>query len=169
MLTVIFQTRNDEDGLARSLSSLISGAVEGLVRDVIVCDFASTDHTHKVADHAGCVFIANGDMEAALRRAKGEWILLLEPGARLLEGWMEPVGLHVAKLTAPARFSLSREDKPGFFARFLSARRPLSNGIIITKRQALALSKNAADFEAMARGLSARTLSARLAPAPARG
>ena len=43
------------------------------------------------------------------------------------------------------------------------------NGIIITKRQALALSKNAADFEAMARGLSARTLSARLAPAPARG
>ncbi|MCB1384144.1 MAG: glycosyl transferase family 2 [Notoacmeibacter sp.] len=169
MLTVIFQTQNDEDGLARSLSSLVSGAVEGFVREVIVCDLASSDHTHKVADHAGCVFIANGDMAAALRRAKGEWIVLLEPGARLLDGWMEPVGLHVSRLTSPARFSLSREDRPGFFARFLSARRPLSNGLVITKRQALALSKNAADFGALARGLSARTLSAKLAPPPARG
>ncbi len=165
MITVIFQTHNDEEALAHSLSSLISGALEGFIRDVIVCDLGSTDHTQKVADHAGCVYLANGDAAAALRRARGEWVLLLEPGARLLEGWMEPVMMHVAKGTAPARFSLSRDDRPGLFSRFFTARRPLSNGLVMTKRQALALSKNATTFESLARGLSARTLSAKLAPA----
>ena len=168
MITVILQTHNDEEALAHSLSSLVHGAVEGFIRDVIVCDSGSTDHTHKVADHAGCVFLANGDAATALNRAKCEWVLLLEPGARLLDGWMEPVMIHIGKGTAPARFSLAREDRPGLFARFFTARRPLSNGLVMTRRQALAVSRNAATFEALARGLSARTLSARLSPASPR-
>ncbi|TIR96069.1 MAG: glycosyl transferase family 2, partial [Mesorhizobium sp.] len=36
MLSVLIETRNDEEGLARTLASLIGGAVEGVVRDVIV-------------------------------------------------------------------------------------------------------------------------------------
>ena len=54
MLTVLIETRNDEEGLARTLASLVGGAVEGVVRDVIVCDRGSTDQTHRVAEHAGC-------------------------------------------------------------------------------------------------------------------
>jgi glycosyltransferase involved in cell wall biosynthesis len=91
MLTVLIETQNDEDGLTRTLASLIGGAVEGVVRDVIVCDRGSTDQTHRVAEHAGCNFISGGGVAAGIRQAKGEWLLMLEPGARLVDGWMEPV------------------------------------------------------------------------------
>jgi glycosyltransferase involved in cell wall biosynthesis len=57
MISVLIETKDDEEGLARTLSTLIGGAVEGLVREVIVCDRGSTDQTHKVAEHAGCAFI----------------------------------------------------------------------------------------------------------------
>ncbi|TIU04590.1 MAG: glycosyl transferase family 2, partial [Mesorhizobium sp.] len=48
MLSVLIQTLNDEERLARTLASLIGGAVEGVVRDVVVCDGGSTDQTHRV-------------------------------------------------------------------------------------------------------------------------
>jgi glycosyltransferase involved in cell wall biosynthesis len=56
MLSVVIETNNDEDALARTLASLVSAAVEGVVREVIVCDRGSTDRTHLVAEHAGCPF-----------------------------------------------------------------------------------------------------------------
>ena len=58
MLSVLIETRNDEEGLARTLASLVGGAVEGVVREVIVCDLGSTDQTHDVAEHAGCAYLA---------------------------------------------------------------------------------------------------------------
>ncbi|TIU37731.1 MAG: glycosyl transferase family 2, partial [Mesorhizobium sp.] len=60
MLSVLIETRNDEEGLARTLASLVGGAVEGVVRDVIVCDQGSTDQTHRVAEHAGCHYVSGG-------------------------------------------------------------------------------------------------------------
>ena len=90
MLTVLIETMNDEEGLARTLASLIGGVVEGVVRDVIVCDRGSTDQTHRVAEHAGCHYIANGGVAAGISQAKGEWLLLVEPGARLVDGWASP-------------------------------------------------------------------------------
>lgn len=168
MLTVLIETHNDEEPLARTLATLVPAAVEGLVRDVIVCDRQSTDHTHKVADHAGCVFVAGGDLAAAIRRARAEWILFLEPGARMIDGWMDPVIAHAGHMTTPARFSRAREDRPGFFTRVFSARRPLSDGLVITKRQAAALAKNAKTADAVARGLATRKLSGLISPAPSR-
>lgn len=168
MLTVLIETHNDEEPLARTLASLVPAAVEGLVRDVIVCDRQSLDHTHQVAEHAGCLFLANGEIHTALRRARGEWVLFLEPGARLIDGWMDPVVAHAAKMATPARFTRAREDRPGFFTRVFSARRPLADGLVMTRRQAMALGKSAASPEAIARGLSARRLSALISPAPVR-
>lgn len=168
MLTVLIETHNDEEPLARTLASLVPAAVEGLVRDVIVCDRQSVDHTHEVADQAGCVFIAGGELQAALRRARCEWILFLEPGARPIDGWMDPVIAHTGKLASPARFTRAREDRPGFFSRFFSARRPLADGLVMTRRQALALGKSARSADAIARGVSARRISGLISPAPER-
>ena len=112
MLSVLIETRNDEDGLAQTLASLISGAIEGVVREVIVCDNGSTDQTGKVADHAGCSYISGG-IAAGVRQAKGDWLLLVEPGARLVDGWMEGVVAHTALQEMPARFSrASRMARP---------------------------------------------------------
>ena len=117
MLTVLIETRNDEEGLSRTLASLIGGAIEGVVREVIVCDLGSSDQTHYVAEHAGCQFLAEGGIAAGIARAKGDWLLIVEPGARLVEGWIEPVVMHIGRSAMPARFSRSRHDRPPFLAR----------------------------------------------------
>ncbi|KQZ93893.1 glycosyl transferase family 2 [Mesorhizobium sp. Root157] len=166
MLSVLIETRNDEEGLARTLASLIGGAVEGVVRDVIVCDHGSTDQTHKVADHAGCVWLPGIGLATAIHQAKGEWLLFVQPGARLLDGWVDGATGHMAKATMAARFARARSSRTPFFSRMLTRPSPLAQGLLISKARALALSKAAANSEALARGLGVKTLSAEIAPAP---
>ena len=165
MLTVLIETLNDEEGLARTLASLIGGAVEGVVRDVVVCDTGSTDQTHRVAEHAGCYYVA-GDVAVGIRQAKSEWLLLLEPGARLAEGWIDEVAAHTARQTMPARFSRARGSRAPFLSRIFSGNRALAEGLVISKRQATALSKGARSAEAIARGLATKRLQAEIWVAP---
>lgn len=82
MLSVLIETWNDEEALARTLSSLVSAVVQGVVRDVIACDLGSTDQTRYVAEHAGCHLIAMGGIAAGIAAAKADWLLILEPEAR---------------------------------------------------------------------------------------
>jgi glycosyltransferase involved in cell wall biosynthesis len=166
MLTVLIETRNDEEGLARTLASLVGGAVEGVVREVIVCDNGSSDQTHRVAEHAGCQFLAEGGMAAAVRRAKGDWLLLIEPGARLVDGWTDEVVAYTARQSMPARFSRVRAGRAPFLARVFSTRRALAEGLLISKGQATALSKAAKDAEGIARGLATKRLAAEIWVAP---
>src|SRR5690348_10019449 len=126
MLTVLIETLNDEEGLARTLASLVGGAVEGVVREVIVCDLGSTDQTHYVAEHAGCRYIPDGGISAGIRQARGDWLLLLEPGARLAEGWADSAIAHAAESTTPARFSRARNSRAPFLARVFARHAALS-------------------------------------------
>jgi hypothetical protein len=170
MLTVLIETGDEEeDALARTLASLVGAAVEGVVRDVVVCERGSGDRTRQVAEHAGCVYLAEGGLAAGLRQAKGEWVLLLEPGARLADGWSEAVLAHVARAAMPARFSRSRADRLPFLARILSSPTALSQGLVIRKGQALSLSRTAHSAEALARGLASRLLDAEIRVAPGPG
>lgn len=165
MLSVIIETKNDEDGLARTLSPLVSAVVEGLVREVVICDCGSTDGTLKVAEHAGCRVVA-GEITEAIRAAKSEWLLLLEPGARLTGDWQDAVSAHIGSSTMPANFSRSRESRPRLFARVFST--ALSTGLLVTKRQALARARPGQGIEGVARGLAVRRLPAQMSPAPGR-
>lgn len=167
MISVLIETLNDEEGLARTLSTLIGGAVEGLVREVIVCDRGSTDQTHKVADHAGCGFVS-GPASAGVRQARGEWLLLLEPGARLVDGWMESAALHMGRGTIAARFSRSRAHRTPFLSRVFSGNRGLAEGLLIRKSQAASLSRSGQDGEAIARGLATKRLEGEIIVAPAK-
>ena len=162
MLSVLIETRNSEEGLARTLASLISGAVEGVVREVIVCDAGSTDHTHIVAEHAGCRWIGEGGITAGISQAKSEWLLLIEPGAKLMDGWTEDVANHTARLTIAARFSRARASRPGFLSRVFWSGRELAEGLLITRRQAAALNKAGGDGRAIARGLATKRLAAEI-------
>lgn len=165
MLSVLIETKNDEEGLARTLGSLIPAAVEGVVREVIVCDLGSTDGTHRVAEHAGCHFLANGGIASGIRQAKAEWLLLLEPGARLTEGWIDDVVEHTAKVATAARFSRSPASPAPFLSRVFSRNNALAEGLVISKHQASALSHKAGDAEAIARGLATKRLSGQILPA----
>jgi hypothetical protein len=163
MLSVLIETRNDEEGLARTLASLVGGAVQGVVREGIVCDAGSTDGTRKVADHAGCHMAAS--LAAGVAQAKGDWLLVLEPGARLAEGWVDEAVAHMAKFAMPARFSRARGSREPFLSRALRRPTALLQGLLIRKQQAAVLAHRAQSAEALARGLAMRTLSADIWPA----
>ncbi|MGE0280380.1 MAG: glycosyl transferase family 2 [Rhizobiaceae bacterium] len=165
MISVLIETKDDEEGLARTLSTLIGGAVEGVVREVIVCDRGSTDQTHKVAEHAGCVFIS-GTASAGARQAKGDWLLLLEPGARLVDGWIESAASHTRKATIAARFTRSRAHRSPFLSRVFPGNRALTEGLLIRKSQAVSLSRSGQDAEAIGRGLATKRLEGEIIVAP---
>lgn len=164
MLTVLLETRNDEDALARTLASLVSAAIDGTVREVIVRDEGSTDHARKVAETMGCTFLVDADGLTAIRRAKSEWLLLLEPGSRPAGFWQEALEEHMAASTKAARFRLSKSAKPPFLQR-LRRSSALRHGLLITRRQALALCKPNRPLESIGVGLATRPLDVELHPA----
>lgn len=168
MLSVLIETMDDEEGLARTLASLVGAAVEGVVRDVVVCDRGSSDHTAHVADHAGCIWLEASEIAAGIRRAKCEWLVMLEPGSRLAGGWTEPVLGHVSRAATPARFSRSRAEPAPFLSRFFSAQRPLADGLLISRRQAGALARPGIDAASLASAVRPKRLPAEIFVAPVR-
>lgn len=167
MLSVVIETRHKEDALARTLASLVGGAVEGIVREVIVCDVVSCERTHTVAEHAGCTWLADARAIDGAREARSEWLLLLEPGARLMEGWIEAVSDHAATGGGAARFTWARQSRPPLSRRLFGKRRPLAEGLVLPTRDALALARGDGTGEAIAAAMSARRLQAQILAAPA--
>lgn len=136
MLSVIIECDNNEAELAHSLSALVTGAVEGLVSDVIVLDHGSADGSERVAEAAGCRYFRSWNLEQVIAETRGDWIMVLEPGARPLTGWVEAVSEHIATDSRPARFSCSRHHRMPFWNRLFSRRCPLEVGLIMPKAAA---------------------------------
>ena len=165
MISVIIETKDHAEALARTLGSLVSAAVEGFVRDVTVRDLGSQDETRKVCDHAGARWLEGGELSEAVKTARCDWLLFLAPGARPLDGWIEPASMHMQKLTSPARFTRSRAHKLGLFTRIKGGPDALAEGLLIHRRQALALARDGMNAQALARGLATKRLSGEIAPA----
>lgn len=115
-------TLNAEDHLARTLTSLVPGVVEGLIKEVIVVDGGSTDATLEIADSTGCR-IVQGDASRGLqlwqgcRAARGDWLLILHPDSQLGDGWMDQVQLHIKSYPAQAGYFHLRFDEPFWLAK----------------------------------------------------
>lgn len=165
MLTIIIECHDNEPELAQTLAALVAGAVEGLVKDVIVLDRGSCDGSSQVADAAGCSFLTDWDMQDIVRSVRGEWLLLLEPGARPLNGWVEAVAEYISLNKAPARFTASRNHRRPFHKRFLRRRALLEEGLLVSKGQASALARPGMRPEQIASGVAGRRLVAELVPA----
>lgn len=93
MISVVIPTLDAAPTLPATLSALIPAAVDGFVREVIVCDGGSSDGTDKIADAAGVEFLRckagrGSQLAAGAARARFPWLLFLHADTILLEGWM---------------------------------------------------------------------------------
>jgi glycosyltransferase involved in cell wall biosynthesis len=92
MISVVIPTLNAERLLPRCFDSLITAAVRGVVREVIVSDGGSGDGTLAIADAAGAHIVRTGkarsaQLAAGFAAAKGDWLLFLRPETALEQGW----------------------------------------------------------------------------------
>jgi hypothetical protein len=117
MISVVIQSSGGAERLARTLSSLVAGAVEGVVREVVVVDATADLDVESVADSAGCRLVA-GRAQEGLAAVRCNWVLVLSSGLRLEDGWFQEVRQFLAAAPhdtrpAAARLRLSQEEGRG--------------------------------------------------------
>ncbi len=146
MLSVIIATLNSEGGLARTLASLVPGAIDGVISEVIVADGGSADNTATVADVAGCKFLlvdgaAGRRLKAAAAAGRKPWLLFVPPGAVLEPEWTGAVSRFIAESSGP--------DRAALICRRATAQRPLgrlwrllTGGLADRSRAALLVSQS---------------------------
>lgn len=175
MLTVLIPTHDDEERLAHMLPGLVRHAVSGAISEVIVFDSGSRDDTRRVADIAGCRFVSAGEspVDAVLASVRAPWILVLEPGARPVGDWIDVVGDHVAGPgVGAARLRIAPDPAAGWWQRLVGpgvGRRVFARGLLVSRRQAVALARPGMALDDIARGLAMQVLPAALIPARAAG
>jgi hypothetical protein len=94
MLSVIIPTEGLEQPAVATLAALVPGAAAGIIREVLLVDRAASSVIERVADVAGCRFLASeGSRAAALaagaKHARSPWLMFLHAGAVLDSGWIE--------------------------------------------------------------------------------
>src|SRR5919204_6994728 len=94
MLSIIIPTEGIEQPAVATLAALVPGAAAGIVREVLLVDQGGSSVIERVADVAGCHYLAaDGTRAAALaagaRQARSPWLMFLHAGAVLDSGWIE--------------------------------------------------------------------------------
>src|ERR1700744_1823268 len=108
MLSVIIPTEGAEHPTVATLAALVPGAAAGVIREVLLVDRADTGTIERVADVAGCGYLAfTGARAAALaagaRQARGPWLMFLHAGAVLDSGWIEETTQFIQRVSSSDR------------------------------------------------------------------
>jgi glycosyltransferase involved in cell wall biosynthesis len=131
MIGVVIATLNSERPLVATLAPLVSGAVDGLVSEVILADGGSHDDTAAVADAAGCKFFSvEGPLGRRLKKgadtARAPWLLLLRPGTILEPAWVGEARRFIERTSARSGFAAAA------FRRDAASRTPLRDiGVLL--------------------------------------
>lgn len=142
MLSVVIATLDDEAVLGRALAPLVTAAVSGFVREVIVADGGSQDATLDIADDAGCRILSlEGDADtrsrAAAAEARCDWVMLLPPAVQLLPGWEAAVRGALERGAQDALLLPAIDPRAGWLMRLLDRVR---QGARIVRKAALSSS-----------------------------
>lgn len=172
MLTVYMDCGADDRLLALTLADLVSGSVEGVVRNVVLIDRGMSADARSVAEHAGCRMIVPTELDASIASDRSEWFLWLEVGSRPMPGWTGEVvdyldAAHRKSGSAmPARFRPAARDRLGFLDRVKTRRTALTDGLLIAKPQAIGLirQRGPEPLSALAKGLATKRMEAELRP-----
>ncbi len=103
MISVVIPTLNAEASLGETLNALIPAAVEGVVREVIIVDGGSSDHTLKIADASGATIVhapsgRGAQLMAGAKTAKGTWLLFLHADTVLEAGWSREAAVFMERV-----------------------------------------------------------------------
>ncbi len=162
MLSVIIPTEGVEQPAVATLAALVPGAAAGLIREVLLVDRAGTGVIERVADVAGCRFLAfQGSHAAALaagaRQARSPWLMFLHAGAVLDTGWIEETAQFMQRVSASGRpragifrYARSPYAEPGLRDRFRSVARMIAGpstdqGLLIAREHYERLGGHAPD------------------------
>lgn len=113
MLSVIIDARAGADRLPALLAQLTAGAVQGLVRQVLIVAAEGHSTIDLLCEDMGAV--AATSFRDAAEAARGERLLVLPADFRLRDGWIGALEQHMAQGGAPAL--VAGLAGPGLFAR----------------------------------------------------
>lgn len=133
MMSVMIPVENEEEGLVRTLASLVPAVAEGILRDAVILDSGGRQSTAAIADAAGCIHLCGTPEEClseAASRINASWILMLKPGVTLEHDWFREAAEFVERAEAAgmdlcAAFSYASQ-RYGLFARLGEAWRLVS-------------------------------------------
>jgi hypothetical protein len=108
MLSVIIPTEGSEHTAVATLAGLVPGAASGIVTEVLLVDRGGSSVIERVADVAGCSFLAfEGSraeaMAAGARRARAPWLMFLHAGAVPDHGWIEETTQFIQRVSEGGR------------------------------------------------------------------
>ena len=153
MLSVLVFDADEPMDLTITLSSLVAGVVDGVLREVVVVEPQGEAAT-KVADHAGCPILSRAELAHALGLLKGDWLILMRAGDRLPANWPERAARHGedqlrAKTPRGGRFLLPAREARGW-RRWLARR---ESAYLLPKAHATARLSEGAIWTATAKGI----------------
>lgn len=95
MLSVIIDARLGTDGLPALLAQLTAGAVDGLVRQVLIVALPEEPGIDLLCEETGAE--AHPAIGPAARAARAERLLVLPAGFRFRDGWIGALDAHLAR------------------------------------------------------------------------
>ena len=154
MISVVVPTLNSQAGLPATLAALVTAAVDGLVREVIVVDGGSRDGTAAIADQTGARLIVSArgrgtQLAAGAREARFPWLLFLHADTVLEDGWEREVIAFLSRVeegegalgAAAFRFALDDQGaRPRLLERLVALRCAMlglpygDQGLLVPKR-----------------------------------
>jgi glycosyltransferase involved in cell wall biosynthesis len=108
MISVVIPTLNAEATLGQTLAALVSAAVDGLVREVIVVDGGSSDRTAEIVDQAGANLVRGSggrghQLAAGAAQARFPWLLFLHADTTLASGWEHDASAFMGRVDTGGR------------------------------------------------------------------
>ena len=150
------------EAVVRTLSALVSAAIEGIVRDVTLACAGDNTDLRKIADHAGCEIAGaadpSGAIAAGLASARGDLLLVLRAGYAPQAGFIEEIADMFQRATRPNALRF-RTVPDSFLTRLAPGFAPVQG--LVAKRSVL--DATSADFATLvSRAGAAPTARARL-------
>src|SRR5271154_779635 len=108
MLSVIIPTEGVERTAVATLAALVPGAAAGVIKEVLLVDRAGTGVIERVADVAGCRYLAfkgsrAAELAAGARQARSPWLMFLHAGAVLDHGWIDETMQFIQRVSDGGR------------------------------------------------------------------